>query len=168
MPGERQRQSKRLPWLKCTRRDFSSGSRIGREAAQVARAVAQDVREWTCRLRHDRSSIRTRTASSLRSISERRSIRCRKASAIGCSAESRARLAELRNEQEELKASCRRSRTWRAPSKKANPLKQNVFIRGDYNSLGEDAPKAFPLILAGDGTTRLRSRAAAASSWRNG
>jgi len=27
------------------------------------------------------------------------------------------------------------------------PLAQKVFIRGDYNSLGEDAPKAFPLIL---------------------
>ena len=29
------------------------------------------------------------------------------------------------------------------------PVEQQVFIRGDYNSPGEDAPKAFPLILAG-------------------
>src|SRR5215211_4952088 len=28
------------------------------------------------------------------------------------------------------------------------PVAQKVFIRGDYNSHGEDAPKGFPLILA--------------------
>src|SRR5882724_2087738 len=28
-----------------------------------------------------------------------------------------------------------------------NPVNQKVFIRGDYNSPGEDAPKAFPLIM---------------------
>ncbi len=28
-----------------------------------------------------------------------------------------------------------------------DPVKQKVFIRGDYNSPGEDAPQAFPKIL---------------------
>ena len=28
------------------------------------------------------------------------------------------------------------------------PVEQKVFIRGDYNSPGEDAPKDFPAILA--------------------
>jgi uncharacterized protein DUF1553 len=28
------------------------------------------------------------------------------------------------------------------------PVEQKVFIRGDYNNLGEDAPKGFPAILA--------------------
>ena len=30
-----------------------------------------------------------------------------------------------------------------------DPVRQRVFIRGDYNNLGEEAPKQFPQILAG-------------------
>ena len=48
-----------------------------------------------------------------------------------------------------------------------DPVRQRVFIRGDYNNLGEEAPKRFPLILAG--LNRIRSpEAAAAWSWRSG
>ena len=30
-----------------------------------------------------------------------------------------------------------------------DPVRQRVFVRGDYNNLGEEAPKRFPQILAG-------------------
>ena len=30
-----------------------------------------------------------------------------------------------------------------------DPVRQRIFVRGDYNNLGEEAPKRFPLILAG-------------------
>jgi hypothetical protein len=47
------------------------------------------------------------------------------------------------------------------------PYAQKVFIRGDYNTVGEDAPKTFPLVIAGkdrltigEGTTSGRKELA--------
>ncbi|MDX1983771.1 MAG: PSD1 and planctomycete cytochrome C domain-containing protein [Bryobacteraceae bacterium] len=65
------------------------------------------------------------------------------------SAEAKQAMARLKAELEQLKASkppepdmaC-------AVEEEDTPVSQKIFVRGDYNNPGEDAPKAFPLILA--------------------
>ena len=66
--------------------------------------------------------------------------------------ESRARIAALRAEQEALQKSAPPEPDMACAVEEGDPVKQHVFIRGDYGSLGEEAPPGFPTILtrAGD------------------
>jgi hypothetical protein len=58
------------------------------------------------------------------------------------------RLSELRKEQAELKKSAPKEPEMACAIEDGDPVEQKVFIRGDYNNPGEDAPKGFPAILA--------------------
>jgi mono/diheme cytochrome c family protein len=58
------------------------------------------------------------------------------------------RLAELRKEREELKKSEPAEPDMACAIEDGELAEQKVFIRGDYNNHGEDAPKGFPAILA--------------------
>jgi hypothetical protein len=60
----------------------------------------------------------------------------------------RARLRELRKEQAALKKSAPVEPAMACAIEDSEPVGQKVFIRGDYNSPGEDAPVGFPAILA--------------------
>jgi hypothetical protein len=64
------------------------------------------------------------------------------------SKESRDRIAALRAEQESLRKSAPPEPDMACAVEDGEPVKQHVFIRGDYSSPGEEAPKAFPSILA--------------------
>ncbi|MGH9632845.1 MAG: PSD1 and planctomycete cytochrome C domain-containing protein, partial [Bryobacteraceae bacterium] len=66
------------------------------------------------------------------------------------SEEARARLAQLKKEHEQLKAALPPEPDMACAVQAGKIVDQKVFIRGDYHSLGEEAPKGFPLILAGD------------------
>ena len=70
------------------------------------------------------------------------------------SADAKAAMIRLKQEQDDLKKTAPPEPDMTCGVEDAeNPVKQQVFIRGDYNSLGADAPKAYPAILAKDGET---------------
>ncbi|MCG3160861.1 MAG: hypothetical protein JMDDDDMK_01937 [Acidobacteria bacterium] len=58
------------------------------------------------------------------------------------------RLTELHKQQAELKKSAPAEPEMACAIEDGEPIAQKVFIRGDYNNNGEDAPKGFPAILA--------------------
>lgn len=60
----------------------------------------------------------------------------------------RSQLSRLRKEQETLKKSAPLEPDMACAIEEGDAVGQRVFIRGDYNSPGEDAPKSFPAILA--------------------
>ena len=64
------------------------------------------------------------------------------------SAEQNQRIAELQKEIETLKKSVPAEPELACAIEEGEPVAQKVFVRGDYNSPGEDAPKAFPAILS--------------------
>ena len=57
------------------------------------------------------------------------------------------RIAELQKEIETLKKSMPVEPELACAVEEGEPIAQQVFVRGDYNSPGEEAPKAFPAIL---------------------
>ena len=57
------------------------------------------------------------------------------------------RLAELQKEIETLKKTAPAEPELACAIEDSEPVAQKVFVRGDYNSPGEEAPKAFPAIL---------------------
>lgn len=57
-------------------------------------------------------------------------------------------LTELHKQQTELKKSAPAEPEMACAVEDGEPVAQKVFIRGDYNNNGEDAPKGFPAILA--------------------
>jgi Protein of unknown function (DUF1553)/Protein of unknown function (DUF1549)/Planctomycete cytochrome C len=63
------------------------------------------------------------------------------------SAEVREQLSKLRKELEQVKRDAPPEPAMACAVEEGDPVNQKIFIRGDYNSLGEDAPKAFPKIL---------------------
>ncbi|MBO0724985.1 MAG: DUF1549 domain-containing protein, partial [Blastocatellia bacterium] len=64
------------------------------------------------------------------------------------SSERQSKLTALRKEQEELKKSAPAEPEMACAIEEGPPVEQKVFIRGDYNSPGEAAPRGFPAILA--------------------
>jgi hypothetical protein len=62
-------------------------------------------------------------------------------------AEARRELITLRKELAELKSAAPPEPAMACAVEEGDPVNQKVFIRGDYNSPGEDAPKGFPKIL---------------------
>ncbi len=71
------------------------------------------------------------------------------------SANARAELKRLRAEGETLKQQAPPEPDMACAVEEGEPVDQKVFIRGDYGSPGEDAPKAFPTILARDTDPRI-------------
>jgi hypothetical protein len=61
--------------------------------------------------------------------------------------EVREQLAKLRRELEEVKLAAPPEPAMACTVEEGDPVKQKVFVRGDYNNPGEDAPQAFPKIL---------------------
>jgi hypothetical protein len=59
-----------------------------------------------------------------------------------------AKIEQLHKEQEELKKTAPPEPELACAIEEGEPAKQRVLVRGDYNNLGEDAPPAFPAILA--------------------
>jgi mono/diheme cytochrome c family protein len=59
-----------------------------------------------------------------------------------------AQLIQHRQELEQLKKAAPVEPEMACAIEDGEPVEQKVFIRGDYNNPGEDAPKAFPAILA--------------------
>jgi cytochrome c553 len=67
-------------------------------------------------------------------------------------AEAKAAMTRLKQEQEELKKNAPPEPDMACGVEdEASPVKQQLFIRGDYNSLGEETPRAYPTILAKGG-----------------
>ncbi len=64
------------------------------------------------------------------------------------SPEVKEKLEALRKEEADLKAHAMPEPDMACAVAEGKRVEQKVFIRGDYNSPGEDAPKAFPAILA--------------------
>ena len=64
------------------------------------------------------------------------------------SAAQQQRISELQKELEQLKKTAPAEPELACAIEDGEPVAQTVFIRGDYNNPGEDAPKAFPAILA--------------------
>jgi mono/diheme cytochrome c family protein len=62
--------------------------------------------------------------------------------------EQRSQLTALRKELEASKKSAPREPEMACAIEEGEAVEQKVLIRGDYNNLGEDAPKGFPAILA--------------------
>jgi hypothetical protein len=62
--------------------------------------------------------------------------------------EDRQRISQLKKEFEELKKQAPPEPEMACAVEDGEIVKQKVFIRGDYHNEGEDAPKAFPSILA--------------------
>jgi cytochrome c553 len=58
-------------------------------------------------------------------------------------------LAALRAEQKKLKDALPTEPDMACGIEESAPFNAKVFVRGDYNALGDDAPKTFPLIVAG-------------------
>ncbi|HMV46416.1 MAG TPA: DUF1549 domain-containing protein [Blastocatellia bacterium] len=58
------------------------------------------------------------------------------------------RIVELQKELESLKKNAPAEPELACAIEDGEPVAQKVFIRGDYNNHGEDAPKAFPAILS--------------------
>jgi hypothetical protein len=67
-------------------------------------------------------------------------------------AEARQQLVKLRKELAELKSAAPPEPDMACAVEEGDAVNQKVFIRGDYNSPGEDAPKGFPKILTGSAT----------------
>ena len=65
------------------------------------------------------------------------------------SQESNRRLALYRQELKQLEGTLPPEPAMACAVEEGDPVRQRVFVRGDYNNLGEEAPKRFPLILAG-------------------
>ncbi|HEU0123497.1 MAG TPA: PSD1 and planctomycete cytochrome C domain-containing protein [Bryobacteraceae bacterium] len=65
--------------------------------------------------------------------------------------EGKTELAALRAEQKKLKDALPPEPEMACAVQDDKPVLQKVLVRGDYNSLGEDAPKTFPLVIAGEG-----------------
>ncbi|MFN0105406.1 MAG: PSD1 and planctomycete cytochrome C domain-containing protein [Bryobacteraceae bacterium] len=63
--------------------------------------------------------------------------------------EGKAELAALRAEQKKLKDALPPEPEMACAVEDDKPVIQKVLVRGDYTSLGEDAPKTFPLVIAG-------------------
>ncbi len=63
--------------------------------------------------------------------------------------ETRNTLAKLHVELKELKANASAEPPMANAVEEGRTLEQRVFVRGDYNSEGEPAPKVFPAIIAG-------------------
>ncbi len=61
----------------------------------------------------------------------------------------KAELAALRAEQQKLKDALPPEPEMACAVEEGEPVMQKVLLRGDYNNLGEEAPKTFPLIMAG-------------------
>jgi hypothetical protein len=59
-----------------------------------------------------------------------------------------ARMTQLQTELAELKKAAPAEPEMSCAVEEGERIAQKVFIRGDYNSAGEDAPREFPLILA--------------------
>ena len=59
----------------------------------------------------------------------------------------REQLAKSRKELEEVKRAAPPEPAMACTVEEGDPVKQKVFVRGDYNNPGEDAPQAFPKIL---------------------
>jgi hypothetical protein len=67
-------------------------------------------------------------------------------------AEAKAAMARLKQEQEELKKSSPPEPDMACGVEEAGEaVKQQLFIRGDYSTLGEETPKAYPTILSKGG-----------------
>ena len=62
-------------------------------------------------------------------------------------AEAAAKVAELRKEVADLRRTAPPEPPMACAVAEGDPVDQKVFIRGDYNSPGEEAPKTFPKIL---------------------
>jgi hypothetical protein len=62
-------------------------------------------------------------------------------------AEAREQIAKLKQEIADLKKSAPPEPPMACAVAEGDPVNQKVFIRGDYNSPGEDAPKVFPKVL---------------------
>ncbi|MBZ2181042.1 MAG: PSD1 and planctomycete cytochrome C domain-containing protein [Acidobacteria bacterium] len=56
--------------------------------------------------------------------------------------------AALKAEQKRLRDALPPEPEMACAVQEGNPVQQKVFVRGDYNSLGEDAPKHFPVVMA--------------------
>ncbi len=65
----------------------------------------------------------------------------------GAPADLLARIEGLKKEQAALKASMPPEPDMACAVEDGAPVQQKVFLRGDYNSLGVDAPKAVPVVL---------------------
>ncbi len=63
-------------------------------------------------------------------------------------AEARDRIAKLRAEMEEIRKATPPEPDMACAVEEGERVNQKVFIRGDYNNPGEDAPRGFPLILS--------------------
>jgi len=61
--------------------------------------------------------------------------------------ENQTRLAQLQTELKTLKDTMPPEPDMACAVEEGDPINQKVFIRGDNNSPGPDAPKAFPLIM---------------------
>lgn len=66
------------------------------------------------------------------------------------SAEAKAEFAALKADQKRLKDNLPPEPEMACAVQEGTPVQQKVFVRGDYSSLGEDAPKRFPIVMAGD------------------
>jgi hypothetical protein len=64
------------------------------------------------------------------------------------SAGAKAKLAALKAEQEQLKKNAPPEPDMACAVEEGDPVKQHVFIRGDYSSLGEEVERGFPTLLA--------------------
>jgi cytochrome c553 len=65
-------------------------------------------------------------------------------------AEGKAELKALRAEQKKLKEALPPEPEMACAVEDDKPVIQKVLVRGDYASLGEEAPKTFPLVIAGN------------------
>jgi mono/diheme cytochrome c family protein len=74
------------------------------------------------------------------------------------------RISQLKKELEELKKQAPAEPEMACAVEDGEIVKQKVFIRGDYHNEGEDAPKAFPLILA----ERTKAPDNGGANWGNG
>lgn len=63
--------------------------------------------------------------------------------------EGKAELKALRAEQQKLKNALPPEPEMACAVEDDKPVVQKVLMRGDYNTLGEEAPKTFPLVIAG-------------------
>jgi hypothetical protein len=63
------------------------------------------------------------------------------------SADIKTKIAALRSKGETLKAALPPEPDMACAVQEGQPVQQKVFVRGDYNSPGPDAPKAFPVVM---------------------
>ncbi len=71
------------------------------------------------------------------------------------SAEARQRIEAVNRQIEELKKRAPPEPDMACSVEEGEPVEQRVFIRGDYSSLGEPAPKTFPQILSRPGDPKV-------------